>query len=246
MSIIPTRSDASDRARRTINKYFLLVAGHAFADVKRACTSNPFAFRFIGDLLLAEARFFRNCTDYSFFRRNAVESPACGPMLAIICAQTHQWLRADPALEAYLGYTREEMEADWVVTLHPETYQETDRRITQIYRDLHSGKMPYCRAEVRYQTRDGYSVWAQVTQSLVRDRYGRPDRYVLALEDVSLARWTELFYGELVGLRRIMEMSGYQGALRARVEGLMRHYDGEAVEPSVLGELAGLLTTTAA
>jgi PAS domain S-box-containing protein len=246
MSIIPTRSDASDSARRTINKYFLLVAGHAFADVKRACTSNPFAFRYIGDLLLAEAQFFRNCTDYSFFRRNAVDTPARGPMLAIICAQTHQWLRADRALEAYLGYTREEMEADWVVSLHPDTCRETDLHITQIYRDLQSGKMPYCRAEVRYQTREGYSVWAQVTHSLVRDAYGRPDRYVLAIEDISLARWNELFYNELVGLRRIMDLSAYQGPCLARVEGILRHYNGETVELAVLGELAGLLTSTAA
>ncbi len=245
MSIIPTRSDASDRARRTINKYFLLVAGRAFADVKRACTSNPFAFRYIGDLLLAEARFFRDCTDYSFFRRHSAETPARGPMLAIICAQTHQWLRVDAALEAYLGYSREEMEADWVVTLHPETFRETDRRLTQIYRDLHSGKVPYGRAEVRYQTRDGYSVWARVTHSLVRDRYGRPDRYVLALEDISLARWNELFYDELVALRRIMDQSAYQGTFRATVDALMRHYNGEAVEPAVLGVLAEMYATAA-
>ena len=104
--------------------------------------------------------------------------------------------------------------------------------------------MPYCRAEVRYHTRDGYSVWADVTHSLVRDRYGRPDRYVLALEDGSLAHWTELFYTVLVGLHRIMDLSAYQGPFRVQVEGLIRHYNGEAVEPAVLGELAELLGTT--
>ncbi|MEZ4701362.1 MAG: PAS domain S-box protein [Rhodothermales bacterium] len=245
MQSIPTRTDTSESARRTMNKYFLLVAGRAYADVKRVCSSNPHAFRFIGDLLLAEARFFRNCSDYSLYRRSAPIGRARGPFLAIICAQTHQWLRTDPALEAFLGYSREEMEEDWVVTLHPETCQETDSRLVQVYRDLHSGKVPYARAEIRYQTRIGYSVWAQVTHSLVRDSQGRPDRYVLAFEDCSMKRWTELFHGELIALRRIMELSGYEGDHLNRVDGLIRHFEGQPVPASLLGELVELFATVA-
>lgn len=239
MCSIPTRFDPSERSLRTLNKYLLLVTGPALVELKTAFSADSRAFRYIADVLLAEARFMQVCTEYGLYRRHSATS-AAGSMLAVVCARTHQWLRVDAALEAFLGYTREELEEDWLITLHPETSVETETRLIDAYRQLHDGDAPFVREEIRYQSRIGYSIWARVTHSLVRDRFGRPDRYVLSFEDTSLRQWTEVLCDVLRGLRTVMDAAGYAGSHRDRVDALLRHADGEWVPPGLLGGLEEL------
>jgi PAS domain-containing protein len=240
MSTIPTRFDPSDDARHTTNKYFLLAASRALADLKRSCYASPTAFRYIGDVLLAEARLLRHCTDYGLFRRHAGHDHRAGsPLLAVRCARSMRWLRMDPRLERYLGYRCAECPA----TFGPATAPDADPRSLPAYRELLAGAVSFYRAEERFMTRPGYSVWATVTHSLVRDRFGRPDRFVLAFEDATLERWNGVFYAELTALRALMAACEYRGEHFGRVDGLLRHFDGEPVAPAVIGQLVAMFTS---
>lgn len=239
---LPSRSDESPVALHALNKYFLKAGGSAYALLKTRLASNPLYFRYIGDILVQESRFLQKIADYKLYRRHAAkEQNAKDPFVVIISANTHRWRHADEGLESYLGYSLAELEADWIEVYHPEDCEAIDEEITDVFRDLHQGIRNYAEVSVRYQTRIGYSVWAQLTFSLVKDWQGSPEYFMVAIRDISMVKWTELFYNELAALKTLIEICEEEDESLACINGLMRHYDGKDVERGVIERIQGLL-----
>jgi hypothetical protein len=134
------------------------------------------------------------------------------------------------------------MEADWVVAYHPEACEAIDEAVTEVLRDLHKGDRNFAELEVRYQTKPGYSVWAKLTFSLVRDWRGTPEYFMIVLRDISMVKWAELFYDELGTLKELIELSVFDDESLQGIDGLMRHYDGEEVEGWVQDRIHQLVT----
>ncbi|MGA2809921.1 MAG: sigma 54-interacting transcriptional regulator [Candidatus Acidiferrum sp.] len=89
----------------------------------------------------------------------------------------------NPALQAMLGCTREEL-------LRLETYDaltfEDDRESDALlYRELCEGKHEVLRQEKHIVRRDGKSVWANVVFTLLRDSEGRPKNIIATHEDIT-------------------------------------------------------------
>lgn len=239
---LPSRADESPVALHALNKYFLKAGGSAYAHLKASLVSNPYCFRYIGDILVQESRFIQKIADYKLYQQHATASAAiANPFVVVISADTHRWHQADERLETYLGYSLSELEADWIVAYHPEDCEAIDEEVTKVFRDLHEGTRSYAEAEVRYQTRVGYSVWAQLTFSLVRDWEGRPEYFMVVIRDISMVKWTELFYNELAALKALVEICEEGHESLACINGLMQHYDGKFVEHGVIERIQGLL-----
>ena len=243
MITIPNRYDHSPHALLDVSKFFQIATRAGYADLKKHIHADPSSFRFAGDMLVREACFSHRVTDFRMFRKyQPANEDQQQSFIVQIAADSHGWTRVDPGLEAYLGYSLGEMENDWVITYHPETCEETDEHLTAIMRDLHSCRVPHHQLDVRYQTKIGYSVWAQLTFSLVRDRNGAPEYFMQVIQDISLIKWAELFYSELIRLRDLMDATRYAGLSYRWVDGLIRHYEGEAIEREVMEKLEGLVS----
>ena len=242
--IIPTRNDESLAALHAINSCFLKTGARAFAALKRRIEVDSSRFRYIGDFLVSESQFFRKYADYSLHRK-FVPDPYKnqGPYIVLISADTHAWHHVDDSLEDYLGYTLQELENDWITAYHPDSYEETDENLTSIMRKMHMGECNYAEVDVHYQAKIGYSVWSQLTFSVVNDWKGTPEYFMTVIRDITLAKWAEQLYTELEGLINLVEMAGLYDASVTALDGLLRHYDGEQVDHQVMNSIKALLNT---
>ena len=244
--IIPNRFDESPFAFLEITRCFLRASHNALSALKRHFEEDESGFRYMGDLIVEETHLSQLRADYHLFREHVPEPERLkGPYVIIIKAETLQWHDADVNLEQYLGYSLSELENDWVIAYHPESCEETDEEMTGILRDFHQGKRNYAEIDVRYQTKPGYSVWAQVTFSLVRDWKGNPEYYMMVIRDVSMVRWVQLFYEQLLHIKELMEASGFYSESLQTIDGLLRHYDGEVVDRQVMTQIHALVSDSA-
>lgn len=242
--IIPTRSDESLAALHAINTCFLKTGVRAFAALKQRIEADGSRFRYIGDFLISESRFYRKYADYSLYRKFVPDPYAHqGPFIVLISADTHAWHHVDDSLEQYLGYTLQELENDWVTAYHPDSYEATDEKLTSIMRKMHMGTCNYAEVNVHYQTKIGYSVWSQLTCSLVKDWKGAPEYFMTVMRDTTLLKWTEQLYAELEMLIELVEMAGLYDASITALDGLLRHYDGEQVDHKLMTSIKALLNT---
>ena len=240
--IIPTRSDNSLAALHAINTCFLKTGARTFSALKQRIEKDQSRFRFIGDLLVKESSFFRQYADYSLYRKFVPDPQAVqGPYIVLISADSHAWHHVDDSLEHYLGYSLAELENDWVVAYHPDSYEETDEKLTTILRELHMGECNYREVDVHYQTKIGYSVWAQLTFSLVKDWKGTPEYFMTVIRDITLIKWTEQLYAALTSVINLVEEAGVYDASIIALDGLLRHYDGEPVDRQVMSSIQAML-----
>jgi PAS domain S-box-containing protein len=83
------------------------------------------------------------------------------------------------------GYSREELlQRGFRDITHPADLVRTDENV----RRLLAGEVRDCSYEKRYLRKDGTTIWALVTITLLRDENGRPDRFIGIVEDVSEKR----------------------------------------------------------
>ena len=218
-------------AFHVINRCFLKAGVNACAAFKQFLENDSLGFRFLGDFIVLETHLEQLQADYKLFRKYVPEPEELkGPHVVIINADTLRWHHADPSLKRYLGYSLQDLENDWVIAFHPDSCEETDEQLTGVLRDFHNGDCQYAELNMRYQTRPGYSVWAQTTLSLVRDWKGNPEYFMMVMRDVSMTSWTRQFYQVLVRLKGLMESSGFYSDSLRSIDGLLRHYDGENVD----------------
>ncbi|MEG0194208.1 MAG: PAS domain S-box protein [Stenotrophomonas sp.] len=99
-----------------------------------------------------------------------------------------RWLDVNDALCRILGYPREELlQVDFQRLTHPADLQ-TDLALVQ---DLLAGRRTHYHLEKRYVGRDGNTIWARLSVSLVRNERGEPLHFVSQIQDVSAQRSSE-------------------------------------------------------
>ena len=125
-------------------------------------------------LRLAEARF-----------RTAFEAAAIG--IAMV-SPSGRFLKTNRALGDILGYTEAELlELDFQSITHPD---DRDQNVAQL-RSLLAGELQNLRTQKRYIHRDGRSIWADITSSVIRDAAGSPLHLVSMIEDITARKEAE-------------------------------------------------------
>jgi PAS domain S-box-containing protein len=93
-----------------------------------------------------------------------------------------RWLRVNPKLCDFLGYTREELlEKTFEEITHPDDLEPT----LGYCRQLFAGELWSFPMENRYVRKDGSTVWGNLTASLGREPSGEPGYVIHVFEDIS-------------------------------------------------------------
>ena len=98
------------------------------------------------------------------------------------------WLRVNQRLCQMLGYRREELiQLTFQDVTHPDDL-ENDLGLTQ---QLLSGELSRLNMEKRYVRRDGSTLWANLSATLVRHTNGEPHYFISVVEDIGLRKQQE-------------------------------------------------------
>ena len=99
-----------------------------------------------------------------------------------------QWLRVNQRLCQMLGYSREELvRLTFQEVTHPDDLGE-DLIMT---RQLLDGELSRLVMEKRYLRRDGSTLWANLSATLVRHTNGEPHYFISVVEDIGLRKQQE-------------------------------------------------------
>lgn len=99
-----------------------------------------------------------------------------------------RWLRVNSKLCDILGYTKEELMGGRFQDLTaPEDLQSDLQQVQRLLR----GEEAHYVIDKRYRRKDGVTIWARLTVSLVRDEADRPDYFISVVEDITARRAAE-------------------------------------------------------
>lgn len=114
------------------------------------------------------------------------------------------WLQVNPALCEILGYSQQEMQTmNFQDLTHPH-----DLAVGPSYKDkLLAGEIDHCQFEKRYIHKQGHTLWAEVSVSLVRDVEGRPLYFITHIQDVTHRKQMEKEMARLDRLNLVGEMA---------------------------------------
>ncbi len=122
--------------------------------------------------------------------------------MALVSPDGH-WLQVNGSLCSMLGYTEEEMlRGSFRSITHPEDLGEALIKMHQLLEE----EVRSYQLETRYVHKEGQTVWALQSASLVRDDDGRPRHLVLQVQDISDRKHAEeqihhaAFHDSLTGL----------------------------------------------
>jgi PAS domain S-box-containing protein len=89
---------------------------------------------------------------------------------------------ANPALQAMLGYTVDELRGMNVTEF---THPDDSATDWELYRDLNAGQRDHFTIEKRFFRKDGQVVWCDLTSSLLRNADGQPLFTIALMEDIT-------------------------------------------------------------
>lgn len=155
---------------------------------------------------------------------------------------TGQWLRANQRLCETFGYTREELfDLTFQKITHPDDLQPN----MSLFKEALAGRRDRYQMEKRYVRKDGSTLWANLTVSLVKDESNKPMYFISVIEDITERKRAEealwrseekhrnLFQNSMVGMFRSSLNSGTileaNGAVR-RIFGYERTENIKAVD----------------
>ena len=119
------------------------------------------------------------CRQSEEFFRNAFDHAATGMVLA---DESGRWLKVNGALCELLGYSKAELlQTSSASITQPEDLEKQRAAVEE----LRVGKVDSHRLEMRYIHKDGHTVWALVTMSLVRNEHGRPQTLISQIQDLT-------------------------------------------------------------
>ena len=154
--------------------------------------------------------------------RSSFDNAAIGMALVL---PSGKWLGVNPSLCLMLGYSEQELLAlDMQSVMHPEQLGE---HLAQIYHLSHE-ELGSSTLEVRLLHKEGHTLWAQMSASLVRDEQGQPLRLVYQIQDVTERKRAEgqllhaAYHDSLTGLAN---RSLFTDHLRLAMERARRHDD---------------------
>ncbi|WP_411723686.1 PAS domain S-box protein [Loktanella salsilacus] len=124
--------------------------------------------------------------------RSAFEN---SPIGHVIFGIDGNWWRVNKALCESLGYTEDELISRPAENItHPDSIQMASEQFTR----LSAGEIDNYVEDRRYIRRDGSTMWAQVTVSLVRDAVGKPNHILCQVMDMTEQRRLAAMKGEFV------------------------------------------------
>jgi len=127
----------------------------------------------------------RLCRQNEEFFRNAFDHAATGMALA---DEAGRWMKANRALCELVGYAEAEL---LQIASRSITPPEDLEKAQAAAEELRAGRTDRHQLEMRYIHKDGRTVWALVTTSLVRDENGRPQTFISQIQDVTERRRAE-------------------------------------------------------
>lgn len=99
-----------------------------------------------------------------------------------------QLLRTNHTFCELVGYSKDELER---MHFRDITHPEDVTPDLSMLADTLSGKRKSYTLQKRYIHREGHTIWAQLTVSLVRDDNGQPDYFISVVQDISAQKATE-------------------------------------------------------
>ncbi|MGV3580075.1 ATP-binding protein [Brevundimonas sp.] len=99
------------------------------------------------------------------------------------------WLNVNAALQAFLGYRAEEFAS---LTFQDITHPDDLDADLALLERLLAGTIPSYQMEKRYIRKDGETVWAKLTVSLVRDETGAPRFFISHVQDIAARKAGEV------------------------------------------------------
>lgn len=112
---------------------------------------------------------------------------------------TGQFVRANPALCAMLGYTEPELLATTLEALtHPDDLAETQANCARVL----SGEIPGATFEKRYVRKDGAVVWGSLSVSVTFDSVGEPKYCLCVIEDITARKQAERVHADMAERER--------------------------------------------
>jgi diguanylate cyclase (GGDEF)-like protein/PAS domain S-box-containing protein len=154
--------------------------------------------------------------------RSSFDNAAIGMALVL---PSGKWLGVNPSLCVMLGYSEQELlTLDMQSVMHPEQLGE---HLAQIYHLSHE-ELGSSTLEVRLLHKEGHTLWAQLSASLVRDEQGQPLRLVYQVQDITERKRAEeqllhaAYHDSLTGLAN---RSLFTDHLRLAMERARRHDD---------------------
>jgi diguanylate cyclase (GGDEF)-like protein/PAS domain S-box-containing protein len=192
--------------------------------------------------------------------RGAFEAAAHG--LALV-AMDGRWLKVNKTISEILGYSSDELLAtNFQAVTHPDDLNEDLDLVAKVT----AGEISTYQLEKRYLHKDGHSIWAMLSVSLVKDVKGKPLYFVSQIVDISERKKLEQrlkevsITDELTGLlnrRGFMGQAERQLSIADRLEGkiylfyadldnlkIINDQLGHNIGDQALGETADILRRT--
>jgi len=145
--------------------------------------------------------------------RGAFDHAAIG--MALVSPEGH-WLKVNRALTLILGYSEEELlETTFQAISHPE---DLSQNLDYLRRAL-AGELDHYELEKRYIHKDGHTIFALLSVSLVKDAWGRPLYFVSQIHDLSERTRTQLEIDQL----RLELTHSSRVALMGQLTGSLAH-----------------------
>ncbi len=137
--------------------------------------------RDIGQRLLAERKLLESEERFRQIFEHA-------PFGMCVSGPDGRFIQLNAAFCRMLGYSEQELFASsWVELTHPDELEPSQRRMEQLLQDPGG----FVEAEKRYIHRSGTIVWGRMRMSVVRDSRGKPQYFVVHVEDITERKRTE-------------------------------------------------------
>jgi diguanylate cyclase (GGDEF)-like protein/PAS domain S-box-containing protein len=126
-----------------------------------------------------------------------------------------RWLLVNDRLCAMVGYPRDELLQK---TIQEITYPDDLEKDVWLAGQVMAGQIGTYSLEKRYIRRSGDLVWANLTVSLLRDADGRPDYFIVAIDDITARKRAE---------RRLARITRFYAALSQTNQAILRSSDSQ-------------------